>query len=534
MSHPENKKNLTSLAFWAFLVLLAVITAAAYLPALRNGFVNWDDPDYVYENPFIRSMNLDFLRYAFVGPAVSNWHPLTIISYAVDYRLWGLDPFGYHLTNAVFHALNTALAGALAFKLFSYGKNDGTYRPMLGAGVTALLFGLHPLHVESVAWISERKDVLSGFFYILSMLAYIRYAEREKSRAFYYLAALTLFMLALMSKAMAITLPFVLLILDFYPLKRLGGVKKALVEKAPFFALSMASAALTLWAQAKDGALADVGVYPLNARFTGAVRSAVFYIYKTLAPLDLSPYYPWYPKTGVLDPEFLGSLLVFVLITAFAVVTMRKNKIFLAVWLYFIVTLGPILGFVQAGGQAAADRYMYLPSIGPFLLAGAAAMELFMRYRDRAGRAVMVVSLLVIMAFLANETVAQEGVWKDSATLWSSEIDDFPGRVNIAYNLRGLAYEEIGDHRRAIDDYTEAIRLRPYSMYVSPYNNRGIAYEAAGEYDLSLKDYSTAIALNPGLPEPYMNRGRLYEKFGEYRKAMEDFNRARALGGNGQ
>jgi len=136
------------------------------------------------------------------------------------------------------------------------------------------------------------------------------------------------------------------------------------------------------------------------------------------------------------------------------------------------------------------------------------------------------------MAFLANETISQEGIWKDSATLWSSEIDDFPGRVNIAYDLRGLAHEEIGDHRRAIDDYTEAIKLRPYSLYVSPYNNRGISYEAEGEYAKALRDYSTAITLNPALPEPYMNRGRLYEKFGEYRLAMADYNRARELQDN--
>ncbi len=512
------------------MVLVAAVTAAAYLPSLGNGFVNWDDPDYVYENPLIRSLDAGLLRYAFIGPAVSNWHPLTILSFALDYRLWGLDPFGYHLTNLIFHALNTGLVLALAFRLFSYGKNNGAYASMLAAGVAALLFGLHPLHVESVAWISERKDVLSGFFYVLSLLAYIRYAE--KGRALHYLAALVLFVLALMSKPMAISLPFVLLILDFYPLKRLDA--RALVEKAPFLALCAVSGALTLWAQAKGGALADVAIYPVDARIVGAVRSSVFYLYKTIAPIDLSPYYPWYPNTGFFDVKFLASFLVVIIITAFSLMTARKNRIFLAVWLYFIVTLGPVLGFIQAGGQAAADRYMYLPSIGPFLLAGAAARELFLRCRESAWRAVIAISLLTVMAALASRAVSEEAIWKDSTTLWSSEIDDFPGRVNIAYNLRGLAYEEIGDHRRAIDDFTQAIKLRPYSSYVSPYNNRGISYEAEGEFGPALKDYSTAIALNPTLPEPYMNRGRLYEKFGRYGMATADFNRARELQRNGR
>lgn len=530
MSHPEFKKNPPRPAFRAVLALSAAVTAAVYIPALMNGFVNWDDPDYVYANRFIRSIDFHFLRYAFVGPAVSNWHPLTVISYALDYKVWGLNPFGYHLTNVVLHALNTWLVGLLALKLFSYGKKADLL-PMLAAGITALLFGLHPLHVESVAWISERKDVLCAFFYILSLLAYLRYAETEKGASVYYCLTLVLFGLALMSKPMAITLPFVLLILDFYPLKRPGSVK-ALVEKVPFFAMSAASGVLTLWAQARGGALANTAVYPLDERVTGAVRSVVFYIHQTLAPLDLSPYYPWYPRSGFFGAEFLVSLLAVVLITALSVMAARRNRIFLAVWLYFIVTLGPVLGLVQAGGQAAADRYMYLPSIGPFLLAGAAIAELFLKYRETSHRVVIVVSLFVIMAFLANETISQEGIWKDSATLWSSEIDNFPGRVNIAYDLRGLAYEEIGDHRRAIDDYTEAIKLRPYSLYVSPYNNRGISYEAEGEYAKALRDYSTAITLNPALPEPYMNRGRLYEKFGEYRKAMADYNRARELKDN--
>jgi len=527
LSREELKKDTARRLALAFLALAAVVTAAVYVPALGNGFVNWDDPDYVSSNPFIRALDPRLLRHAF-GPAVSNWHPLTIMSYALDYRLWGLDPFGYHLTNVVLHALNAFLAGLLALRLFSYGKKEDL-PAALTAVVTALLFGLHPLHVESVAWVSERKDVLCAFFYILAMLAYIRYAER--GRAFDYAATLVLFALALMSKPMAITLPFVLLILDFYPIKRKIG-KKTLLEKVPFLALSVASGALTLWAQAEGGALADTAAYPLDERTVGAVRSIAFYIRQTLAPINLSPYYPWHAKSGFLGPEFLLSLLAIAVITGLSVIAARKNRIFLAVWLYFIVTLGPVLGIVQAGGQAAADRYMYIPSIGPFMLAGAAVAGLFMKHRETSHRAVIMAALFVIMAFLANEAIGQEAMWKDSVSLWSSEIDDFPGRVNIAYDLRGLAYEEMGDHMRAIEDFTEAIRLRPYSSYVSPYNNRGISFEAAGEYDLAFLDYSTAIALNPNLPEPYMNRGRLYDKFGEYRKAMADFRRARELKGD--
>jgi len=271
-------------------ILPALVTFLVYIPALGAGFVNWDDPKYVYENPYITELDAFFFKFAFTSFYFANWHPLTLISYAVDYALWGDRPFGYHLTNNILHSVNTGLVALLAFRLtsLSSAKHGSRTVPIAAALISAALFGLHPIHVESAAWISERKDLLCALFLFLAALSYLRYAPSGRMR--WYGASLFFFALSLMSKPMAITFPFILLILDFYPLERIRvALGRILIEKLPFLALSAASAILTMLAQKGEGALTALGPIPFLMRAAVALRGLAFYIFKTVFPAGLAP-----------------------------------------------------------------------------------------------------------------------------------------------------------------------------------------------------------------------------------------------------
>jgi lipoprotein NlpI len=514
-------------------VLIALVTLAAYIPALLNEFVLWDDPVYVYKNLRIRSLDPGFFSWVLTAVVSSNWHPLTMVSHAVDYALWGLNPMGHHLTSIILHALNTGLVFMLGIRLAgSAGRGPGRVctggKAIVTGLAAALLFGLHPLHVESVAWVSERKDVLSALFFLLSLLAYLRYATGVRggsSGRLNYAASLVLFGLALMSKPMAVTLPVVLLILDYYPLKRTAALKSALTEKLPFFALSAASAAITLWAQHKGEAMVSIGALVFPERVAMAIRGYAFYLYKMLLPVKLVPVYPMPFEGELFNSWFFVSLSLLVAITAFCIYTAvypaKRRRAFLAVWLYFALTLLPVIGLVQVGMQAAADRYMYLPSIGPFMLAGLGAGLLFEKW-TRA-RTVVIAVMVIVSALMAYMTVRQTGVWKDSLTLWSHEIRLYPDRVPSAHFNRGLAYAEKGDLARSIDDYNTAIALRTGMATV--YAARGAALEKLGDFKRAIEDYDTAIAMRPEAVF-YNNRGLAYARTRRIPDAIEDFVRA--------
>ena len=519
----------------------ALVTLAVYLPALKNGFVNWDDNLYVYENLRIRSIDLGFLKWILTEVIIRNWHPLTMLSHAVDYALWGLNPMGHHLTSIIGHGLNTFLVALLCFRLATRAH---TPLKRLGPGAlatgvaAALLFGLHPLHVESVAWVSERKDVLSALFFLLSLLAYLKYTSGVSGgsgRRFNYAASLVLFALALMSKPMAISLPIVLLILDYYPLERLlfkdgrdGWARwgRVLLEKLPFFALSGASAVVTLWAQ--HGVIQPLEAVAFTERVAVAVRGYAFYLYKMLLPVRLAPIYPLPWEGELFNLWFFASIALLVAITAFciymAVYPAKKRRVFLAAWLYYLVMLLPVIGLVQVGRQAAADRYTYLPSLGLFMLAGLGAGLLFEKW-IRA-RTVVIAVMVMVSALMAYTTVRQTGVWKDSITFWSYQINIYPDRVPIAHANRGAALYDLGDFRRAMEDFDTAIALKP--EYAKSYINRGKTLQKLGDFRRAIEDFDTAIALSPEYAQAYVGRGLAYAKSRSRRipRAIEDFTKA--------
>ncbi len=550
------KKNIT----YYLAGSVALATFLVYLPALNNEFVNWDDSSYILENVHIRSLNAAFFKWAFFDFYASNWHPLTWISHALDYALWGLNPLGHHLTNIIFHAVNTFLVVLLIRRLLDASKErtTGSGHPaflnertmLIAAGATGLLFGLHPVHVESVAWVAERKDLLCALFFMLSIMMYVQSAQRTGQRAEgvvsktatpgamryavfadrRYLAAVGFFLLALLSKPMAVSLPVVLLILDWYPLDRIRSIKAfllALIEKLPFIVLSLISSVLTILAQRAGSAIVPTELIPLSIRPVFAVNSLIAYLWKMVWPLNLIPFYPHPQMISYLSLKNLSAVALAIGITCAGMALAKKKKMWLTVvWCYYIATLIPVLGIVQVGGQAMADRYTYLPSIGPFLVMALAAAWIADKLPALTRRGTLIKAFstsaaILVAVVLSYLSVKQIGIWKTSFDLWSYVIEKEPGRVPLAYNYRGAAFYKEGRFEEAIQDFDRAIALNP--SYVEAYNNRGIAFDDNGRLDRAIEDFERAIALNPSYYKAYNNRGALYGKVGQLDKAIESF-----------
>lgn len=514
----ERKKD------FAISLIPFLIAFALFLPSLNSGFVNWDDNFYVYENPNIRSLDLDFFKWVFPAVVGANWHPITIISYALDYLILGLNPSIYHFTNILLHSINTSLVFIFACRLLRLsGYRGGIITASL---LASMLFGIHPLHVESVSWISERKDVLCGLFFLLSIIAYLDYKETGFKRD--YTRALTAFVLALMSKPMTITLPVVLLLLDFY-LERefLHGFKKALYEKAPFFILSIASAVITLWVQGKGGAIRAFELVPLQERLIVAVSSYAFYLYKLLFPLHLSNFYPYPEKVSLLSLGFILSFALISFLTSASIFYIKKRREFFTIWSFYLITLLPVIGIVQVGSQAAADRYMYLPSLSLFLFAGAlAGMFTEKKIYKTAVFAFSGLALFILSAL----NLQQQAVWKDSVALWDHETKEFPA-VSLGYYNRGCALDKLGLIDRAITDYSKAIELDP--GYLSAYLNRGFLRTISGDYDKAIKDFDSALSINPRSAKALANKGYAFLRSGDFEHAAAELKAALTIERNG-
>jgi Tfp pilus assembly protein PilF len=432
---------------------------------------------------------------------------------------------------------------------------------LIAAGTTGLLFGLHPLHVESVAWVAERKDLLCALFFLLSIMAYTKYASsRErggrgqesavgsrqsgddqdpgmglKNRFLnkHYLWALGFFVLALQSKPMAVTLPVVLLILDWYPFDRMRSLKAiqpVFVEKIPFFALSLGSSILTVLAQ--QGTMATLDAVPFSVRLLVAIHSLMAYLVKMLWPWDLIPFYPYPKNASLLSLEYLSAIVLVIGLTAGCIIMVKKQKGWLAAWGYYIVTLVPVLGIVQVGSQAMADRYTYLPGLGPFLIMGLATAWTTEKVKTtkRGGPAIKATAAgaaLGVVIALSSATVQQIGIWKNTITLWNCVIEKEPDGAPQAYNNRGLAFKNMGLMREAISDFDKAIALNP--AYALAFNNRGVTFKKIGMFNEAIEDFTAAIALNPDYYKAYGNRAIAYGKIGRFDKAIEDFNKALAL-----
>lgn len=504
-------------------LFVAIVAAVVYLPSLSNGFVEWDDHVYVYESEGLKLTGIPFLKWAATAVVSSNWHPFTMLVYGAEYSLFGLDPFGYHLVNLVLHGANTFLVFVLSLKLIGLALGDRKREGALaGAVIAALAFGLHPQHVESVAWVSELKDVLCGLFFLLSILAYLRYSEGRK--AFFYALSLISFVLALISKPMAVTLPIVLLLLDLYPLGRLGSIgslKKALVEKLPFFMFAVLAAAATIWAQSGDQAMASLAQSPLSERADVAVRGLAFYLEKLFVPVDLVPFYVRPLEGEFFNHVFWISLFASIAISCACIVS--RSRALGAAWLYYAITLLPVIGLVQVSDMAAADRYSYLPSLGPVLfISGIIAYFA----ADRRRMLLAIAAFIPIAALLGFMTIKQIPVWKDTVSLWTQEIKVYP--TMQAYMKRAKAFEAAGRFEEAAADYTTVISNADREV-PALLARRASAYLNAGYPDMALEDYALALRLDPKSAPSYLGRATVFMRKGDYRAAAGELEMVRGL-----
>jgi tetratricopeptide (TPR) repeat protein len=533
---------------------VAIATCAVYLASLQNGFVNWDDNTYILANSYIRSFNVAFLRFAFFDFYASNWHPLTWISHAIDYAIWGANPVGHHLTSVILHAVNAFLVVLLIMRLqeTAQGTAGGgaeaslpSERGMLmTAGVTGLLFGLHPVHVESVAWVAERKDLLCALFFLLSIAAYVKYvtvigneapgsAVRSRFAKKEYLLSLGFFILALMSKPMAVSLPVVLLILDWYPLRRLlsgATARTALLEKLPFLTFSLISSVLTVLAQ--RGAIVEIRYVPLSSRLLVAAQSLLAYLWKLAVPQDLVPYYPYPNNISFASLEYLFAIVLVVGITLSCFMVSRKQQVWLAAWGYYVATVLPVIGIVQVGSQSMADRYTYLPSLAPFLIFAAGTSWCYDKVKSisRSRFVVMILFLsagIALVAGLSFLSIRQIRIWENGLSVWSYVIEKEPEKVSIAYTNLGSFYQKAGQYDKAMENYDKAIILDPNDHLA--YINRGVIFDAVGQFDKAIESYNKAVIANPDDYRAYYNRGLSYDKVGRIVEAIEDFQRATKL-----
>jgi tetratricopeptide (TPR) repeat protein len=489
-----------------------------FLPCLRNGFISLDDPLYVSSNPHVaKGMTVESLQWAWGSTEAQNWHPLTWMSHLLDGQLFGSNPEGHHATNVLLHAANTLLLFLLLQKM-----TGARWRSF----AVAALFGLHPLRVESVAWISERKDVLSAFFWMLTTWAYLRYTEHLKSQIsnfkFFYGLSLVFFVLGLLSKPMLVTLPFALLLLDYWPLRRwtTASAKRLLLEKVPFLVLAAASARVTFMVQQHGGAVTPGDAMPLSLRLANAVVSYARYLGKTAWPVDLCVMYPHPGHWPAGTVAAAGLLLAFV--TALALWRWRAMPYLAVGWFWFLGTLVPVIGLVQIGRQAMADRYSYVPSIGLFMALVWAAAKWTEHLRNRAMlRGTALAGAILVCIPL---TVRQIGYWKDSIALFGHAVNvNQRDWIDTAYLANEL--QRAGEADAAAAMYQQSLQINPYHPEIrcklaTLLLERRRLVEALAEFQKGVALNPEDVDLQQGLGATLQDLGRLDDAINQFHQVI--------------
>ena len=508
-------------------VFLAVIVCIAFGQALRHDFVSYDDQYYVLQNPRVTDgVTPGGIQWAFTHVDASNWHPLTTISHMLDCEFYGLEPWGHHLTNILLQAT------AAIFLFFALRKLTGNLWPSL---LVAAIFAVHPQRVESVAWVSERKDVLSGVFFMLTLCAYARYA-RDNKRPFWYVTVVVLFALGLMCKPTLVTVPFVLLLLDYWPLGRgqtsssfgngIGSNKWIwlIVEKVPLFVLSAASCVATLVAQ--KHAL-DTSLKPLlTERVGNALISYVTYMGQMIWPARLAVLYP-YPEGTLKVGQAILALLILLVISMGVFVWRRKYPFLLTGWLWYVGVLVPMIGIIQVGSQVRADRYTYLPQIGLYIMCAWGAKELFHRWNR--GPVILAAAGSLIITALITRSYFQSFYWRDTETLWRHAIATTSGNY-IAHNNLAQFLSQCGRFDEAIAESREAVKIKP--DLAAAHNNLGAALiqskQRGGTIDEAIAHYRRALQIKPDFAQAQGNlgtalflKGQVNEAIAHYQKALE-------------
>jgi len=509
---------------------LTAVTWAVFGQTLTHDFVNFDDHVYVYENPLvIRGLSTEGIIGAFTHTHARNWHPLTTLSHMLDCQLYGLNAGGHHLTNVILHTISVLLLYLVLKQM------TGALWP---SAFVAALFAIHPLHVESVAWIAERKDVMSAVFFMLTLAAYAHYAGAP-SPARYLLVAL-LFAFGLMSKPMLVTLPFVLLLLDYWPIGRIGGQKSELgrrlrrliTEKVPLFALSALSCSATLLAQ-KQGPLA-IDQLPFGWRLKNAFISYVTYVWEIFLPARLAVFYPHSNNRMPLWEVTVAVTALVVII--FVIISLRGTKPYLVTgWFWYLGMLVPVIGLVQVGEQAHADRYTYLPQIGLYIMLAWALGDLIQKSLGRAQRAVVAIAATIIIALLSIRAFVQTSYWKNSDTLWSHTLA-VTGENDVAHNNLGFLFLRRGELDKAISEFQTALDIRSrntqshYSLGAALIqSNLGNALARNQRWDAAVDHLQEAVRLRPDYADAYFNLGSVLFQQGKIDQAIAQWQKTLAI-----
>ena len=494
------------------LLLITVIVFLAYSNSLSNGFTNWDDDKYITSNPLITDVNYKNIMAIFGSFNLGNYHPLVLLSYMIEYHFFKLNPFIYHLDNLLLHICNSLL---LFYFIFLLSKST------VVSFLTALLFGIHPLHVESVAWVTERKDVLFTFFYFSAGICYLLY-KKGKGRSYYFIALFS-FILSLLSKTMAVSLPLVLLLTD-YLLERKNDIRMV-GEKVPFFILSILFGILEIFAQRAEGFLRVEKTYALSQNLLIALKGLVFYLKKTIYPVNLSAYYP-YPRIEIEVLSISGFIHIAGILTLGLIIIYSKRwtKDILFGSLFFVATILPVLQIIPVGGAFVADRYMYIPSIGLFYLLGVAVNKIYTMDGSYSwtNRVLIVLFVGTVVVIFGVLTYRRNAVWQSNETLWQDTVKKEP-LASIAHNNLGNVYYYKRELDKALEEYQKALVLNP--NYSLAHNNIGNVYFEKGDFNKAIKHYLQALEIEPDFKEANYNLGITYQKMGLFDKAIKAYKK---------
>ncbi|MGD0785160.1 MAG: tetratricopeptide repeat protein [Sedimentisphaerales bacterium] len=487
-------------------VFLIAAIVAVYWPVYFHKFLKYDDDLYVTNNINIHSgLNFKSIHWAFTAGYASNWHPVTWISHMLDWQLYGNWAGGHHLTNVFFHILNTLILFYVLMRM------TGAVWP---SAFVAAAFALHPLHVESVAWIAERKDLLSTFFWLLTMWAYVRYVEKPKLK--WYLTAIVLFILGLMSKPMLVTLPFVLLLLDYWPLQRKFS-RWLLIEKIPFFLCSFVSCIITYFIQQRGGATIAVEILCLKTRIANAFISYLTYITNMIWPSRLAVLYP-HPGDAFSVTKAIISGLLLVIASVIFIYLGRRRRFFTVGWFWYLGTLVPVIGLVQVGVQSMADRYTYMTLTGLFIIIAFSANEFVPKLRYR--NLILSCSAVAVLTGWAFTASVQLKYWKDSLPLFEHTLQVTENNPLILEDY-ATYLSELGRFDEAIEQSNKFLKMKPNSPQA--HNNLGNIFLRTGKLDQAIEQFRLAIKCDPGFPQAYFNLASALKKQGKPQDAIEYF-----------
>jgi tetratricopeptide (TPR) repeat protein len=542
-----NDSPLKDRFLWGAMLLLLLITGLVFSSSLQNGFVDdWDDQLYVTQNPLVLTDNIPWDK-IWKEPVAGNYHPITMISLAIDHQFSGREPFGYHLTNLLLHLANVLLVFFFFLKLTDGNKFIAFF--------SGLLFGIHPMHVESVAWISERKDVLYTFFFFIALICYLQYLDKKK---LYFLGAcFLLFILSLLSKPAAVIFPLILLLIDWQQKREIN--LKMLAEKIPFLALSVVLGYMTLNIQSEAGAV-NMDTYTFFQRFLFASFGFVAYLGKLILPLKLSVLYPFPEANEGFPAIYYAAPVLAAGLVGIAVYSLKFTRNFAFAILFYLISIVLVLQIISVGSSVISDRYTYVPYAGIFFFMAWGVHHLWKKWEagkmKTAGQALvgLLIAYSLVMGILSFQRVK---VWENSEKIWTSAIRQFPnlatGYINrgnyylenqqaekalmdynkalevkprsaTAWNMRGKYYFRKQQYRQALEDFNQAVTIAPNKY--QGYNNRGGAYYGLGSYNEALADYAKVLQIDPRHDKAYGNRAAIYTQQGKYQEALVEYAKA--------